>query len=115
MVDVVFVLLLFFMALAGLRQVEKRIAVDLPTPGGGEVVPLFIDISESGAVSCNGLSLASAESAEVTRLEEWLRAFAATEQNVAIIIRPQPGTEHGRFVQVLASLHAVGLKKISFA
>jgi biopolymer transport protein ExbD len=115
MVDVVFVLLLFFMALAGFRQVEKRIGVDLPGARGGEVVPLFIDISERGAVSCNGLSLASAESTEVTRLEEWLRAFAAAEPNVAIIIRPQPGTEHGRFVQVLASLRAVGLKRLSFA
>jgi biopolymer transport protein ExbD len=114
MVDVVFVLLLFFMALAGLRQVERRLDVNLPA-GGGETVPLVIDITARGAVLCNGLEVASARNSDVARLETWLRNLAATEPNISVLIRPDPATEHERFVQVLAGLRNVGLKKISFA
>jgi biopolymer transport protein ExbD len=114
MVDVVFVLLLFFMALAGLRQMEKRLDVDLPS-GGGETVPLVIDITARGAVLCNGLEVASAGTSDLARLEAWLRNLAANEPDISVLIRPDPGTEHERFVQVLAGLRNVGVKKISFA
>src|SRR5215210_1423213 len=57
MVDVVFVLLLFFMACAGSKVVEKELAINLPSGAkstqGTAVTPLIIDISPDGQVSMN--------------------------------------------------------------
>jgi biopolymer transport protein ExbD len=115
MVDVVFVLLLFFMALAALRPMEERLPATLPSSGSGDAPPLVIDITEKGAVLCNGLELAKSGEADVPGLQSWLKNYASIETDATVVIRPAPGTEHGRFIQVLASLHGVGLKKISFS
>ena len=55
MVDVVFVLMLFFMASAGVQVVEKELAMNLPSgagkPSDVPTTPIIIDISGDGQVS----------------------------------------------------------------
>src|SRR4051794_2899563 len=56
MVDVVFVLLLFFMAVTATKMKEFDLPADLPVPGvpGGRIqVPLVIAISAEGQVTMN--------------------------------------------------------------
>src|SRR4051794_41233707 len=56
MVDVVFVLLLFFMAVAAVKQKEFGLAADLPVPGPPGLrpeIPLVIGISAEGQVTMN--------------------------------------------------------------
>ena len=58
MVDVVFVLLLFFMASAGSQVVERELNISLPSGRGGQSAgppptPVIIDISADGVVSMN--------------------------------------------------------------
>ena len=116
MVDVVFVLLLFFMALAGLRQIEQQLRV--PLPHGGICPPdppLVVVIAADGAVECNGSALAAAGERDLGRLAAWLRDVARADAETPVFIRPDGNTEHERFVQVLALLQRVGLRKISFA
>ena len=113
MVDVVFVLLLFFMALAGMQQIEKHLKADLPA-GPGPGIPLVIDISAAGEVRCNGLELLGATERDPARLAAWLKNVADSEPNAPVAIRPTPDAEHGRFIQVLATLQQAGLSKISF-
>ena len=113
MVDVVFVLLLFFMALAGLRQIETRIKQDLPGQGTPDV-PLVIDITADGIVRCNGLELASAGEKDVSKLLAWLKNIAQIDPQTAVVVRPSDNAEHARFIDVLASLQSAVLKKISF-
>jgi biopolymer transport protein ExbD len=115
MVDVVFVLLLFFMALAGARQMEHRISAAIPTPEPGDGTSLVIDISSSGAVLCNGLELLSPVNPDPAKLNDWLKTLAAADPEATILIRPASDAQHGHFIQVLSSLHAAGLKKITFA
>jgi biopolymer transport protein ExbD len=115
MVDVVFVLLLFFMALAGMRQVEKRLPGDLPTPRHGlPDLPLVIDISARGLVQCNGMELAGEGTADLSSMRTWLRQTADIDATTPVLLRPDGEATHERFIQVLAALHGVGLTKISF-
>ena len=57
MVDVVFVLMLFFMASAGSQVVEKELNLNLPSGQGTSssttVTPIIIDIGPDGTVSMN--------------------------------------------------------------
>ena len=115
MVDVVFVLLLFFMALAGLRQIEKAVPVSLPGPGGGEDVVFVIDITGAGTVLCNGLEFRRAGEMVSNEFDAWLRNVAKAEPNATMLIRAEGNAEHGMFIQVLTSLHRAGLKKITFS
>lgn len=116
MVDVVFVLLLFFMALAGMQQIEKYMKADLPGPtttGIGEP-PVVIDIAADGIVQCNGLELLNPSDKDSAKLLAWLKPIAALDPETPVVIRPANQAEHGKFVQVLAALQQAGLKKIKF-
>jgi biopolymer transport protein ExbD len=116
MVDVVFVLLLFFMALAGMKQIEKQLQVAVPqeTKGMGDP-PLVFDIAANGAIECNGLPLATADEKDLGRLASWLKNVALADAETPVFIRPNADTQHERFIQVLATLQRIGLRKISFA
>ena len=113
MVDVVFVLLLFFMALAGMKQIEKQLQVAVPEKGTGDP-PLVLDIAANGAIACNGLPLATADEKDLSRLAAWLKNIAVADAETSVFIRPNADTQHERFIQVLATLQRVGLRKISF-
>src|SRR5882762_3601718 len=57
MVDVVFVLMLFFMASAGQQIIEKELGINLPSgaPSAADVptTPIMIDIAANGQVTFN--------------------------------------------------------------
>ena len=116
MVDVVFVLLLFFMALAGLRQVEGLIPGQLAYRGNGQPdnYVLVIDISARGVVQCNGLDLAGEGVRDLASMKSWLRQVAGVDGTTSVLLRPDGGATHERFIQVLAALREVGLTKINF-
>lgn len=115
MVDVVFVLLLFFMALAGVRQIEKQMSVNLPAGGEGGHFSVVIDISAEGEVLGNGKSLVPQSGSDLAGLRQWLRAVADSDGGAPVVIRPAASATHERFLQVLATLQEVGLRKITFA
>ena len=115
MVDVVFVLLLFFMALAGLRQIEKAVPVSIPGPGGDYDAVFVIDITGAGAVLCNGLEFRRSGEVVSSEFDSWLKNVAKAEPHATVLIRAEGNAEHGTFIQVLTSLHRAGLKKISFS
>ena len=116
MVDVVFVLLLFFMALAGLRQGERLIPGQLAYRGNGQPddFMLVIDITAGGLVQCNGLDLAGEGVRDLASMKTWLRQVAGVEETTSVFLRPDGGATHERFIQVLAALREVGLTKIIF-
>lgn len=117
MVDVVFVLLLFFMACNGVQ--ERHVKMDLPghPAEGAAVTPsIFIDIDGDGAVSINGTAYALADDQALSRLNAWLDARTSSEKSgSAVVIRPSRDASHGRFVQVLALVKKAGMKKVNFA
>ncbi len=121
MVDVVFVLLLFFMASAGSQVLELELNISLPsgraaTAGGGiPTTPIIIDIMADGKVQMNNRVYDTPVSKELPELRKWLKDTTAKFDNKdPVIIRPDPQTKHERVMDVLNAASAAGVTKLSF-
>jgi biopolymer transport protein ExbD len=121
MVDVVFVLMLFFMACAGSQVNEKELNIALPSGASAKAAnntktPIVIDISPEGQVSMNNEVYGAPGDRNLQRLREWLKAtieqFGGEDP---VIIRPQPETRHERIVDVLNAAASAGVKNLTFS
>ena len=115
MVDVVFVLMLFFMACAGMQQKELKLSVDLPTRVGSEHVGIFIEINDDGAVTMNGKDYGTPADKELRGLRDWLRVvIEKSGDGNPVMIRGTPGARHERVMDVLTAVGAAGVVKVTF-
>ncbi|MFZ9932959.1 MAG: ExbD/TolR family protein [Chthoniobacterales bacterium] len=121
MVDVVFVLLLFFMASAGSQVVERELNISLPSGRGAKSAgppptPVIIDISEEGIVSMNSKVFDTPTSKEMpelrARLKENIDRFGDKDP---VIIRPADNARQERIIDVLNSAAAAGVKNLTFS
>ena len=121
MVDVCFVLLIFFMAAAGSNVVEKELNISLPSGRGGAAAgppptPVIIDISADGIVSMNSRVFDTPTSREMpelrARLKENIERFGDKDP---VIIRPDNNTRQERIIDVLNSAAAAGVKNLTFS
>ena len=120
MVDVVFVLMLFFMACAGQQVNEKELNISLPSgapasPNSTPKAPLIIDISADGQVTGNNQAFGTPADKSLPALREWLKSTQAFGSEDPVIIRPNPQTRHERIIDVLNAAAAVGVKNLSFS
>ncbi len=120
MVDVVFVLMLFFMASAGSQVVEKELNINLPAGKGstnsGQVTPIIIDIGPDGTVSMNSEVYGKPEEKSLPRLKEWLKNAKETfGENDPVIVRPNPDTKHDRIIDVLNAAAYAKIKNLTFS
>ena len=117
MVDVVFVLLLFFMACAGQNITEGFLTVKLPSGGPSDQpkVPIVIDIDPAGNVSVNGQAKGgNVNEREIPALREHLGAAMSSDPEDPVIIRPAPDTKHERLIDVLNACRLAKVKNLSF-
>ncbi len=121
MVDVVFVLMLFFMASAGQQVNEKELNISLPSgapavPGSTQKTPILIDISAEGQVTMNNQSFGTPADKNLTALRDWLKnAILQFGGEDPVIIRPHPETRHERIIDVLNAASAAEVKNLSFS
>ena len=121
MVDVVFVLMLFFMASAGSQIVEKELNISLPSgttanSGDNQKTPILIDISPEGQVTMNNQSFGTPTDRKLQPLREWLKnAIEQFGGEDPVIIRPNPETRHERIIDVLNAAAAAGVKNLTFS
>jgi biopolymer transport protein ExbD len=120
MVDVVFVLLLFFMASAGSQIVEKELNINLPsgrTTSDGSVAkpPIIIDIDPTGQISINNEVYANGADKNLSRLREWLKQTFSEFGDDPVIIRPSMDTKHERIIDVLNACAYGGVKNLTFS
>jgi biopolymer transport protein ExbD len=122
MVDVVFVLLLFFMASAGSQVIEKELNISLPSgrsassAGAVPSTPIIIDILPDGKVQMNNKVYDSPQSRELPELRTWLKEMIAKfGDKDPVILRPDPMTKHDRVMDVLNAASASGVTKLSFS
>lgn len=120
MIDVVFVIMLFFMANAGMQIVEKELGINLP--GGGQVsggappVPIIIEIGQNGQVSMNNAQYGTPSDKKLEALREKLKALMESGGGKdPVIIRPNPDTRHERVIDVLNAAGASGVKNLTFS
>lgn len=119
MVDVVFVLLLFFMAVAGSQTKSKELTSRLPAEAkdaqSGRVQPYIIEISAQGLVSSGGESF-DPTGQDLSGLTERLKKnIAKFGDRDPVIIRPDPLATHQRVIDVLSAAAAAGVKNLTFS
>ncbi len=120
MVDVVFVLLLFFMASASSQVIEKELNINLPSgraaPGLGMTTPIIIDIFPDGSIQSSDRRFDTPASKDLPELKAWLKdTISKYGDKDPVIIRPDPQTRHERVMDVLNAASASGVTKLSFS
>jgi len=120
MVDVVFVLMLFFMASAGVQVVEKELAMNLPSgvgkPADVPTTPIIVDISGDGIVSVNDRPLGDKTDKNLQQLRDFFKqSIAQFGDKDPVIVRPSPETTHERIMDVLNAAAASSVKNLAFS
>ncbi len=122
MIDIVFLLLSFFIFTSALKIEETEIGITLPPPGtiDKEIAEDFKDevvivILEDGGIVVNRQQYDSSTDRQLPELAGMLQmlveAFGAKQE---VIIRGNPRVWHGRIVDVLNACAGAGVKRISF-
>jgi biopolymer transport protein ExbD len=116
MLDVLFVLLLFFMVSAGVQKQEARIITQLPgqTNAPGPQVRVNLEITAEGQVIFNGVAVDSTANHELPETMARLQAVVADAPDRPVIITPAPSTRQQRVVDVLNACKAAHIRNIAF-
>jgi len=123
MIDVVFVIVLFFMVMAGAVKVENEYATTLPgnaeAPGATEFFDeIIINISEAGEVSLNDEPLAAPENRDLQRLRGTLLRLKQNADNAKtpalVTIVSDPNARYSRTVDVLDVLAQAKIETVTF-
>jgi biopolymer transport protein ExbD len=119
MVDVVFVLMLFFMACAGSQIVERALNINLPSGVSGsdsKITPMIIEISSEGVVSMNNTVYGQALDRNLQNLRDFLKnAHDTFGSKDPVIIRPSPDARHERIIDVLNAAAWAQVQNLSFS
>lgn len=121
MVDIVFLLLIYFIAVATIKQEESELKVAIPidqqvieeqkTDTPEEVV---LDVFPGGQVFFNGQPIDEPDSADMPNLKYKLQMLKEAYDDQAVVIRGERETEHHRIVAVLNACAYAGIEKLSF-
>jgi len=119
MVDVVFVLMLFFMACAGQQIVEKELGINLPSGAsapGAPRTPIIVEISADGQVRVQGQTMDTPVDKQLPALRAWLKdKIERFGPEDPVILRPANETKHERLMDVLNAAAAAGVKNLTFS
>lgn len=125
MIDVVFLLLIFFMVTTSLIKEEADLGIQLPTnapPTASDEIPSkhIIDVMPDGSVHLNGGLIASPDETLVLRgLIGTLSKLKASSDRMGVktivIIQADPVSPHYKAVQVLDACAASDIQYVSFA
>lgn len=112
LIDVVFLLLVFFMLTTTFLDPEHELEIDLPEAQSGALVErapeeLIINVFADGRLSLSGRVLPAAE------LAEELDRVATLDPDTPVTIRGDQGTPHGAIVGVMDACGLAGLYKLS--
>jgi biopolymer transport protein ExbD len=116
LIDVVFLLLLFFMVSTNFVQ-NKSISVNLPESREGATVvseQLEISVDAQGRYSLAGVSVGRDFASLVDGLNRQLQALPAQEaKQLSVLIRADASAAHQSVVTVLDACASVGLNRVS--
>ncbi len=120
MIDVVFVIMLFFMVMAGNVQVEKQHRTLLPIPGDHGLPPneINIQIDDDGQVSLNDDPLDSPTSPSLPELATNLRQLRessdATKSDLFVTIHADEAARYQRIMDTLDALSLANVSNVTF-
>lgn len=127
MIDVVFVIMLFFMVKAGDRQKETEIKSKLPgnadvsTALTSEPMEETITIDEGGVIALNEdiLDPGNVPNSDLKKLKDQMMRLAEQSKNTKVepivTVSTQPDTKYSRVVDVLNAIGHAGIKNMTFS
>ncbi len=123
LIDVVFLLLIYFMVTAALVKKEGDISFMLP--GGGEPSPgvdipveVLIEITANGGVQLEGMQFSAGDRnlKDLVSQLEGLQLIAKSQQSPFFVnILPNKDSLHHRVIDVMDACAAAGVKNLSFS
>lgn len=114
MIDIVFIMLTFFVAIFGMQQNEREMEVKPPLSSSGTIVArnpydIVVNIKQDGTLMVNRKVWPLSE------LQDRLRMIAsATEGQCNVLIRADAMTFHQNVVNVMDACVGVGITRFSF-
>ena len=117
LIDVVFLLLVYFMVTSSLVKKEADLSFKIPILGNpleGHPVELCVELDDAGMVSVEGERFSGRD--ELFQRLELLKAVADASQNEVIVsVSPTDRTNHGAIVPVMDACAAAEIRNISFS
>jgi biopolymer transport protein ExbD len=114
MLDVLFVLLLFFMVSAGAQKHEANLTTQLPGGSPGTTVPFEVGIGEDGQVTIAGAPVDDPADAKLPQLGQRLKSLVASNPTQPVVITPTRTTRHARVIDVLNACAGAQVKNLAF-
>ncbi len=119
MLDVMFVLMLFFMVMAGTQKKEAELGIDLPAdnPGASEATPpapVYVKVSPEGQVFYNDLPVDTPGSQDLLGLRDRLKRAMEFNNKSPVIVIPADAVKHQRIVDVMNACSESGVLNLSF-
>ena len=117
MLDVMFVLLMFFMVMAGQQVKEAELGVSVPGSGQPSTTaktPVTIRVAPDGVVTFNDTPVDSREDREMPKLRARLKNLIEAVAEQSVIIRPNDRAPYQRVVDVLNACGAERVKNLTF-
>ena len=123
MIDVVFVIMLFFMVMAGAVRVESELNTTLPGTAETSNSTDFVDeqiitIAEDGQVALNDEEMDKPNDPAMPQLQGTLmrlkQASDAAKSLLTVTIASEPKAKYGRAIDVLNALAAAKVDNVTF-
>jgi len=115
LIDVVFLLLIFFMVTTTFNQ-QAELRVDLPEASTEEqsldVIPIEITIDSTGMYFVNGTNLVNNEA---KTLMQSLQKIVSDDKDRGVIIRADAATPHQAVITAMDTVARLGITKLSIA
>ncbi|OGP26138.1 MAG: hypothetical protein A2038_02660 [Deltaproteobacteria bacterium GWA2_57_13] len=112
LIDVIFLLLIFFMVTTTIIDPSRRLDIQLPqakaASAESQSTPVTIEVGQRGEITVNG------EKVDLPGLETRLRAMGRNGRKSALV-RADRRLDYGRVVAVLGICRASGLQDIGIA
>ncbi|MEZ6127998.1 MAG: biopolymer transporter ExbD [Planctomycetaceae bacterium] len=119
LIDVVFLLIIFFLVASHFVRSEQAQPVDLPLAGSGQMdhdqapYRLTVTIAKDGSLFISGES--ESEAAVFRRIEELQQTAAAAGMDPEVRIRPDKLGQHGPFRRLYEHCARHNIRRIQFA
>ena len=116
MLDILFVLLLFFMVSAGAQKHEASLTTELPGPTQSPLqnVSVQIGIDSDGQVDINGQPVDAPNNPALPELLGRLNGLMQDSADRPVVITPSRSTKHKRVMDVLNACAGAKVKNLAF-
>ncbi len=114
MLDILFVLLLFFMVSAGAQKHETSLTTQLPGGQPGKDVPVQVGIDADGQVNIAGAPYDSPTDSNLPQFVARLKGVVQSNAAQPVVISPTRGTRHQRVIDVLNACASAGVRNLAF-